>query len=500
MFDIPSIALASMIISSVVFITRWFTHPLKSIPTAGRFRFRGLSYLDALYNTFYAKISMEAGLDKYYGSAFKLAMLDGWMVIVSGPGMIDDLRRRPTHELSISDGLLEYMHFDRYLSHASLYDAPHLQAVKMNMTVRKIKTMIPVLVDELRHVMDDIFPKCSSGWEEVQIFTTMQCVITRMSNRIFVGIPMCRNKEYIELATEFPPKSVKRGFLLGLCPHLLKRHVARWLNPFPLAVKQTLPLFSEIIEDRRSRTMERYDTWEKKPDDVLQWLIENASEKKHSDADIVESLFLLNLAATHNTASSLTQAIYHLTERPELISLLRDEIHPIIATEGWTAESFDKMEKLDSFLAECQRYDGVGMTSMIRKAMKDITLEDGTIVPEGALVHAAAYAVHHNEASYPCATKFDALRFLRLRTQADALGTKYQLTSASPDYMPFGYGRHACPGRFFAAIQIKLVLAFMILGFDLCFGGDGTRPENVDLGFNILSDPRGLMLFRQRPD
>lgn len=44
---------------------------------------------------------------QFYGSAFKFALLDQWVVIVSGPDMIDELRRRPAEELSVLDGLLE---------------------------------------------------------------------------------------------------------------------------------------------------------------------------------------------------------------------------------------------------------------------------------------------------------------------------------------------------------------------------------------------------------
>ena len=37
--------------------------------------------------------------------------------------------------------------------------------------------------------------------------------------------------------------------------------------------------------------------------DVLQWLIEDAVRKNHTDVEIVESLFLVNLAAIHNTSN-----------------------------------------------------------------------------------------------------------------------------------------------------------------------------------------------------
>ena len=46
-------------------------------------------------------------MPQYNGSVFKIAMLDQWMVIVSGPKMIDEIKRYSTKDLSSSEGLLE---------------------------------------------------------------------------------------------------------------------------------------------------------------------------------------------------------------------------------------------------------------------------------------------------------------------------------------------------------------------------------------------------------
>ena len=39
---------------------------------------------------------------------------------------------------------------------------------------------------------------------------------------------------------------------------------------------------------------------------------------------------------------------------------LREEVESIIAEEGWSKASIGKMRKLDSFLKESQRLNGVG--------------------------------------------------------------------------------------------------------------------------------------------
>lgn len=46
----------------------------------------------------------KLGSAQYYGSTFKVALLDAWMVYVSGPELIDELKRRPDDELSFHEG------------------------------------------------------------------------------------------------------------------------------------------------------------------------------------------------------------------------------------------------------------------------------------------------------------------------------------------------------------------------------------------------------------
>ena len=60
---------------------------------------------------------------------------------------------------------------------------------------------------------------------------------------------------------------------------------------------------------------------------------------------------------------SITHVIYDLAARPECMQPLRDEIEPIIAAEGWTKAAMGKMWKLDSFLKECMRYNGIGLST-----------------------------------------------------------------------------------------------------------------------------------------
>jgi cytochrome P450 len=76
--------------------------------------------------------------------------------------------------------------------------------------------------------------------------------------------------------------------------------------------------------------------------------------------------------------------------------------------------------------------------------------------------------------------------------------TKYQASSTADDYLPFGHGSHACPGRFFAADLIKVLLAHIICNYEFK-AADGKRPANSYFGIVCMPATTGL-LFRERPD
>ena len=57
----------------------------------------------------------------------------------------------------------------------------------------------------------------------------------------------------------------------------------------------------------------------------------------------------------------LTQLLYRTLAHPEYIEPLRQEIDAVITKEGWTKAGIDKMHKVDSFLRETQRIDGLAL-------------------------------------------------------------------------------------------------------------------------------------------
>jgi cytochrome P450 len=117
-------------------------------------------------------------------------------------------------------------------------------------------------------------------------------------------------------------------------------------------------------------------------------------------------------------------------------------------------------------------------------------------LPAGATIECPAYAINYDNEIFPNAAEFDPLRFYKLRqkvsengvvgSKATEASAQNQFVSVSQNSLTFGYGRHACPGRFFAANEIKMIVANTVLQYDIKMAdGSKGRYPNVEFAHMV---------------
>ncbi|KAI0640078.1 cytochrome P450 [Trametes polyzona] len=475
---------------------KWYTNPLRSIPTVGGPDLPLLSYRGAFKWLRHGKEMLQEGYDKYHGSTFKVAMLDRWLVIASGLDLVEEVRRRPDDELNNLEGLGAFAQTKYTLGRAIETDPYHVDIIRDKLT-RGLPVVLPDVIEELTLAIQEHIPIEGNGWVSVNFSQKARDIVARASSRVFVGLPLCRNEGYLELAIGFTLSVIRDRATINLFPDFLKPIVGRIVSNAATSVRKATPYLVPMIEERRRLVVENGNDWADKPNDMLQWVIEEAAHRDPSVKAIVERILMVNFAAIHTSSSSITHAIYHLAERPELLQPLREEIEPLVNEEGWTKNAMGKMWKLDSFMRESQRHNGVNIISLMRKSLKDVTLSDGTFIPKGTLVAVPVHSMSRDDALYADANTFDAFRFSRMR-EREGEATKHQYVNTSTEYVSFGHGKHACPGRFFAANELKAMLAYLVLNYDIKLPGDGKRPANLYWGPTVVASPTAQVLFRKR--
>jgi cytochrome P450 len=134
---------------------------------------------------------------------------------------------------------------------------------------------------------------------------------------------------------------------------------------------------------------------------------------------------------------------------------------------------------------------------MQRIALKDITLSDGTVLKKNT-IFAVASTCHWDSTYYPDPQKYDGYRFLKMR-EDPIKGNIAQFVSTSPNHLGFGHGQHACPGRFFASNEVKIIMCHILLKYDWRLAGE-QKPKTLTHGFNLAADHSTKLDIRRRKE
>lgn len=135
---------------------------------------------------------------------------------------------------------------------------------------------------------------------------------------------------------------------------------------------------------------------------------------------------------------------------------------------------------------------------MGRIASERIMLSDGTIIPKGQSILVDSSKMWDSEVHPVSPETWDGYRFVRMRGDPKKQD-RAQLVATSAEHIAFGYGMHACPGRFFAANEIKIALIGILLRYDLKLI-EYRAPNGFDHGFMCNFDFSAKISVKRREE
>ncbi|PLB49717.1 cytochrome P450 [Aspergillus steynii IBT 23096] len=337
----------------------------------------------------------------------------------------------------------------------------------------------------------------NTEWHTINTKETVLQIVAQLSSKVFLGDRICRDPRWLRITVDYTVDSFLAAQSLRMWPTIFHPVVARFL-PSCRKVQSELQEAREIINPvlaERAAEKEaaaRQGSTPKRYTDAMEWM-EQCAKGRPYDAGAAQLSF--SLAAIHTTSDMLTQVLYDLSGKDELIEALREEARTVIKEDGWQKTTLYKLKLMDSMLKESQRMKPISVVSMRRLATKTVTLSDGTTIPKGTSIFVSSKRMWDPEI-YPNPGTFDAYRFLRLR-ETPGNENSSQLVSVSPEHFGFGLGKHACPGRFFAANEIKIALCHILLKYDFRLE-EGSQPEIMKMGSEISADHFARLQIRRR--
>ncbi|RSL80435.1 hypothetical protein CEP52_017386 [Fusarium oligoseptatum] len=334
----------------------------------------------------------------------------------------------------------------------------------------------------------------------VNLQETILRLVARMSSRVFLGTELCRDEAWLRVTREHTVTAFKASEELRMWPKL-SRSVVHWFLPgcreLRAQVHEARQIITATLESRREQEAELLAQGKEPPkyNDAIEWFEQTSKGTVLYDPTAMQ--LVLSAAAIHTTTDLISQVLIRLAQNPDIVESLRAEITAVLQEEGWSKTSLFKMKLLDSVIKESQRMKPIQLVSMTRLALADVKLSDGTLIPKDSSLTVSSHRMWDPEV-YDNPDQWDGYRFLKMR-EDPAKQNSALLVSTGPDFLGFGHGQHACPGRFFAANEAKVAVLSFIMKYDFGLVGDAP-PQIVKHGFNLSGDPSIQMRVRRREE
>ncbi|EKM47989.1 uncharacterized protein PHACADRAFT_64492, partial [Phanerochaete carnosa HHB-10118-sp] len=327
------------------------------IPTVGP-SLPVLSWYGAIRFLLQAEKVLEEGYTKYKGGCFKVAQFNCWFVFVSDPALNEELRKAPEKYMSTTAALHQLLQ-GLYTLGIDLNEMnKHIELVREQL-LRHVNPSPSMLYDEMIAAFQDIIPQ-GNTWAPATALDVSFKLFFRVSHRAFVGAPLCINPEYNELNIEFTNNVFKAALLYNSLPEGIRPFIARRLDLVGPSVERGMRFIRPHFEQRLKEMEAAGKDWVGKEDDLLSLLMASTQGEARSVRNLTRIILIMNVAAVHTTSQSFTHLLYLIAANPAWAATLREEIEQVIEQYGYDKESLDRMRRLDSFIQESLRFNGLG--------------------------------------------------------------------------------------------------------------------------------------------
>jgi cytochrome P450 len=348
-----------------------------------------------------------------------------------------------------------------------------------------------------REVRNRIFAYVFTEWRESDIKEDILQWVARLSSHIFLGPRFSSNKEWLRIAISFTVDVMIASTICRFMPWPLRWPVERLLplcrrvrRDYRACAKMLAPVLKERYDEIAAA--EREGRQPNLPDDSIEWFRNAAHGRHYEETDLQ---IALQLAAIHTTSDLLCQTILDICVNTDLIQPLREEAVEVLSKYGWKKLALTELRLLDSVFKESQRLKPIAMASMHREAIADVDLGNGIKIRKGESIGVSAHQMWEED-HYEEPEKYDGFRFVKRRKIA-GLENRSLLVATSNDHLGFSHGKHACPGRFFAANEVKIALVHLLLKYDMKLA-DPSMAKPKAYGVNQVTNPAARIQFRRR--
>ncbi|KAG8527722.1 uncharacterized protein KY384_007876 [Bacidia gigantensis] len=450
--------------------------------------------------------------------------------LIVPPSQLHWAIEQPDDVLSAAAFHYDILGEDYAFSHPKILRDPYHEHTIHKYLPRRLPGFIPDIQDEVAAAFDKSWGTDEGNWKEISVFDANLFMISRVVNRMIIGHPLCRNEEFLSNMRSYSMGIQMISMIITYTPKLLKPLVGRLAALrakayYNAMAKFIIPIVTERLANLEKKEQDPAFDWEP-PNDFISWHIAGAKADGRHDELTVNMLsrriMPIEFASIHTTTIAVTHCMFDLLSSEDCSTFLegiREQSTSLLSSNDgqWAKANLAHASRADSAFRESLRISSFMTRSVARKVVSKQGLQnpaEGWTAPYGTIMSFDLYDVHRDPRFYPQPNIYDAFRFSRqseIQANASANGSTGQgeakegsrperknlgLITLSDTFLTFGLGRHACPGRFFISAEAKIMLAYMVMNYEI--KTFPTRPADRHLSSIILPSSTAKIRVRRR--
>lgn len=379
------------------------------------------------------------------------------------------------------------------------------------------------LVEEISEKTDEIFGVDEHQWKTLNVYNTLQDIILPAMSRVFFGLPLGRDSKFLKSFKHYVLAMGVGTIVIGQLPRIFKGLLVPLFNvPLRFYRAKTMKTLVPMVERQLIETQNATASLHEEKYDLISQSARvsaklSAIRNVADPSMIAEWILLLGFAALSSTiiqASNLLLDIISSSSETQALELIREEAAALLqCDDDWiNPGNFRKMILCDSAIRETARYHPILIKGLTKEVVRPggLDLPDGTHIPRGGWLGVPVLGLHLDERFYPNPEKYDPFRSVKAKRERENAQIKEDgggertkvsfndLDAGQPTstYVGFGYGRHACPGRWFAVQLLKILLAHITLNYEI--EATGPQPKTKVIGDAALPPTSATIRVRRR--
>ncbi|PGH19028.1 hypothetical protein AJ79_00062 [Helicocarpus griseus UAMH5409] len=443
---------------------------------------------------------LEEGARKYPNQPY-LTSYAGDEYVVFPSSFFDEVKRLPQSQASMA----EYMNMKAFRGFRFLGTHGPSMTKTIGVDISRNITLKVNKRQEQAKAACEAAIGDASEWKEVSLFWTMQDIIVRTVQTGLVGEQLGNDKRWLNVVNWFPMAIMAGIWLSNQVPVLVRPLVSSvvflpaWaLHKYmaillrPMVTGQVLK-FKAAMADSDEKRQELLRASADKDLPITSWLMNRYRPEEREVRQVISDIIAMSFEATPSSAGTAYYILAELLVRPDFMDELREELRNVMKNGKLPLTHLSELQKMDSVMRESARVNPISYLSLYRLLQVPLQLSAGPKLPKGSVICVDSYHIHNSPQLWEDPEAFDPMRFYKLR-QKPGHEARHQFSSLGSDSPGWGDGPQACPGRQFAGNTIKIVLAHLLLNYDIELPPEQGKPKRHSMPNGTMQPDLGARI------